>query len=77
MNINYILELLESKDFISLFFLIMSVYCNISIYCFFLSLLSPGTRKLYLAQGIFVSRLETVVQEFFNFHDEFMKSLMN
>lgn len=39
---------------------------------FFLSLLSPGTRKSHITQGIFVSRLKTVVQKFFNLHYEFM-----
>lgn len=44
---------------------------------FFFSLLSPGTGKSYMAQGIFVSRLKTVMQKFFHLHYEFRNSFMN
>ena len=66
MNVSHTLELLASRDFISLFFFIMSLFAmHLSIVFSFLAELSLSASKYCITQGIFMSRLKTLMQHSF------------
>lgn len=56
------------ERFLSAFSLLLCLYLQYNYILFFLSLLSLGASKYCITQGIFMSKLKIVIQQFFCLH---------